>query len=150
MRGHLGENLAVVGYHPPQSQAAGAVNMAAIPLSPGSQTMFVVGAGVLGASATLDLKIQGATSAGGTYADIPGAAITQLVKASHDNNLAVFVIDNSAIANLGLGYTHIRGVVTVGAAASLVTVIAIQGRLVRSDAGDFDLAAVREIRALVN
>lgn len=150
MRGHLGEILAVVGYHPPQSQAASAVNMTGFPLVAGAQTLFIVGAGTLGASATLDFKVQGATSLGGTYADVPSASITQMVKATDDNKIAVYAIDNAAIANLGLGYTHVRGVVTVGTAASQVTVIAIQAHLRRSDAADVDAAAVKEIKALVN
>jgi hypothetical protein len=45
--------------------------------------------GVLGAAATVDAKLQQATDTSGTGAkDISGKAITQLVKASNDNNEA--------------------------------------------------------------
>ena len=86
----LTEALAVAadGIHSaPQSTSeklTGAVSLATFP-----QVLFIVDTGTLGASGTLDFQVKGATSAGGTYAAIAGTAITQLVKASNDNQYAL-------------------------------------------------------------
>lgn len=85
------------------------------------QLLAVITTGVLGASATVDAKLQQATDNSGTGAkDITGKAITQIVKASGDNKTALI---NARAADLdtngGFGFVQLS--ITVGTAASLVT-----------------------------
>ncbi|MBK8434510.1 MAG: hypothetical protein IPL28_25880 [Chloroflexi bacterium] len=78
----------------------------------------VVGAGTLGASATLDAKLEQASDGSGTgVKDITGKAITQLVKASNDDDQAIILLrdDELDVAN---GFTHARLTITVGTATS--------------------------------
>ncbi len=76
--------------------------------------------GVLGTSATVDFKLQQAkTSSGGTAKDIPGAAITQIVKATGDNKIAQINLDTASLDSAN-GYGYVAMICTVGTAASLV------------------------------
>jgi len=86
--------------------------------------MSVVMGGTLGASATLDAKLEQATSSGGAGAkDITGKLITQLTQAGTDS-------DKQAIINLrpdeldtANDFTHFRLSVTVAVATSDVAAI---------------------------
>jgi hypothetical protein len=147
----LSEELAIVGTIDPDAYAANSYETDVIALENGRRVVFVVMAGDLGSSATLDFKVQGATSSGGSYADISGASITQLTQAGSDSDKQVVLeISNEYIENLGLGYTHIKGVMTVGTATSDCGAIALQGRLRYKPASDFDLSSVDEIVQKIN
>lgn len=148
---NISEELAIVGCIDPDAYTAAAYETDVIALKNGTRVIFIVQAGDLGSSATLDFKVQGATSSGGSYADISGASITQLTQAGTDSDKQVILeISNQYIENLGLGYTHIKGVMTVATATSDCGVIALQGRLRYTPAADFDLSSVDEIVTKIN
>lgn len=76
--------------------------------------------GVLGSSATVDFKLQQATSSGGANAkDITGAAVTQIVKASGDNKVAQINLDTASL-DVANGFRYVSMIVTVGTATSYV------------------------------
>jgi hypothetical protein len=53
---------------------------------------FIVAAGAIAATATMDAKLQSCSTATGTYADVTGAAITQLLTADA-GKIAVIEVD---------------------------------------------------------
>lgn len=117
------EAIAVVGRIAPISQTAGSVSTGWVAVKNFHQFLAVVQAGVLGTSATLDAKIQQATDSSGTgVKDITGKAITQLVKASNDNNEATISF-RAADVDTNNSFTHVRLTLTVGTATSLVAAV---------------------------
>jgi hypothetical protein len=130
----------------PVSQGVGAVSSGWVPAKDFHRFMAMVIAGVLGAAATLDAKIEQATSSGGAgVKDVPNRAITQLTKAGADDNKeAVINVDHDDLDTDG-GFNHIRLTLTVGVAASLVagTLQGVGARF--GPASDTDAATVDEI-----
>lgn len=115
------ELAAVLATIYPVSQGAGSVSTGWIKADKFHSFMAVVNAGVLGNAATVDAKIEQAnTSGGGSAKDVSGKTITQLVKASNDNNSAVINLRSSDLDVAG-GFAWFRLTVTVGTAASLVS-----------------------------
>lgn len=117
----ISEGLALLGSIDPVSQGAGTVTTGWVSAANFLSFLAVISSGVLGASATLDAKIQQATDSGGTGAkDITGKALTQIVKASGDNKQAMidFCVQDLDTNN---GFSYVRISVTVGTAASLVS-----------------------------
>jgi len=114
------EMLAVLGTIDPVSQAAGTVSTGWLDQSQYLAVMAVIQTGVLGASATVDAKLQQATDSSGTGAkDITGKSITQIVKASGDNKQAIINMKEADLDTEG-GFRYVRLSITVGTAASLV------------------------------
>lgn len=116
----ISEGLALLDSISPVSQTPGTVTTGWVSAAAFLSFLAVIETGVLGASATLDAKIQQATDSSGTGAkDVSGKALTQIVKASGDNKQAM--IDFSAKdldTNGGFGYVRLS--LTVGTAASLI------------------------------
>jgi hypothetical protein len=140
----MGERLPIVGQISPASYSAGTQLTAAIDMANVRRVAFIVQTGVLGASATVDFKVTGSTTSGGAYADVTGRSITQIVKATGDNKLALLEVSAEQVA--AQGWRYIKGSLTVGTAASIVGVIALGDGLRASEAGEFDIAGVVEIR----
>lgn len=116
----LSDQLALLDAINPVSQGAGAVSTGWIDCKNMHRILALITTGVLGASATLDAKLQQASDTAGTGAkDIAGKAITQIVKASGDNKMAMINLrsDELDVAN---GFNCVRLTLTVGVAASLV------------------------------
>jgi len=114
------ESIAVLATIDPVSQGAGTVSTGWVDQSVFFALMAVIQTGVLGASATVDAKLQQATDSGGTGAkDITGKAITQIVKASGDNKQAIINMKEADLDTEG-GFRFVRLSITVGTAASLV------------------------------
>jgi len=114
------DKLTLLALIAPLSQGAGAVSTGWVKGSDFNQFLAEIDAGVLGASATLDAKIQQASDSGGTgVKDVTGAAITQMVKATDDGKVSFinFGTDKLDVAN---GFCYVRLTVTVGTAASLI------------------------------
>lgn len=137
--------VAVCGVINPVSQGVGSVSSGWVAAKDFHRFLAVATAGVLGAAATLDAKIEQATDSGGTGAKIvTGKSITQLVKATDDNKVSEI---NFSAADLDLdnSFTHVRLTLTVGGAASLVAghLLGIGPRF--APASDTDAAAVKEI-----
>jgi hypothetical protein len=107
----------------PISQGVGTVTTGWVNATGFAGGMFaVVQAGVLGAAATVDAKLQYAQDGSGTgAADIPGKAITQILKATGDNKQAVIRVPRWQIDMASSpGHPFVRLSITVGGAASLV------------------------------
>ena len=104
----------------PISQGVGTANSGWIAVKNYQQIVAIVSTGVLGSAATVDAKIQQATSSGGANAkDVTGKAITQIVKATGDGKTAIINLRPQELDTNG-AFTHIQLSVTVAAAASLI------------------------------
>lgn len=114
------QRVGVVGVISPVSQAAGTVTSAWIDAGKWHNFMALLKTGVLGAAATVDAKIQQATDNAGTGAkDVTGKSITQLVKASNDNDQVTIDLKQEDL-DFNNGFSFFRVSVTVGTAASLI------------------------------
>ena len=92
-------------------------------VSAGNHERFLamIQTGTMGASGTLDAKLQQATDSSGTSAkDITGKAITQILKAAGDNKQALINLRCDEMDISG-GFGYFRLSVTAGTAASLVS-----------------------------
>lgn len=114
------EQVAILATLDPVSQAAATVQTGWVSAAAFHNFCAVVQTGVLGASATVDAKIQQATSSGGAGAkDVTGKALVQIVKASGDNKQATIDFRADDLDQLN-GYSFVRLQLTVGTAASLI------------------------------
>ena len=140
----LTQGLAIVATVDPDATTAGAVNSDAVDMQKFNQAIFIVMAGTLGSSATLDMKLQDSDASGGTFTDITGFAITQLTQAGTDDSdkQAAIVIRAD---QLNADARYVRAVVTVGTATSDVAMIALGSDAVYKPASDYDLASVAEL-----
>jgi len=144
MKGLLTEKLAVLGTIDPDAYGTGTQGSDWMDLSKFRQILFAVMAGALGSSATLDFKVQEATSAAGAGAqDLSGKAITQLTEAGTDSDKQALI--NVRADELSDGYRYVRGVMTIGVATSDAGVLVLGGDATYLPASDFDLASVDEI-----
>lgn len=117
----ISEQLALLGSIDPVSQGVGSVSTGWISAANFERYIAKVSTGVLGASATVDAKIQQATDSSGTSAkDVTGKAITQIVKATGDGKQAVIDLRTDELDTNG-GFGYFRLTVTVGTAASMVS-----------------------------
>jgi hypothetical protein len=115
------EIVALLGTIDPVSQAAGTVTTGWISAANFEKFLATVQTGVLGASATVDAKLQQATDGTGTgVKDVVGKSITQIVKASGDNKQALINLRADELDMNG-GFNFFRLSITVATAASLVS-----------------------------
>lgn len=127
------EKLALLDNIAPISQSAGTVTSGWVSAANFERFLAVLQTGVLGASATVDAKLQQATDSSGTGAkDITGKAITQIVKATGDGkqveiNLRAEELDTNN------SFNYFRLSVTVGTAASLIAAV-IYGDIAKNQA----------------
>lgn len=121
---NLSQMLCVIadGIHA-ASQSASEKLTGAVDMSKVRRVYFLIDTGTLGSSATLDFQVKGATTSGGSYSAISGTAITQLVKASNDNNYAV--VEVSAEKVQAAGYNFIKGSLVPGTAACTSAVVVL-------------------------
>lgn len=139
------EIVALMGTIDPISQAAGTVSTGWIPMADFTRLMAVIQTGVLGASATVDAKLQQAVDSSGTSVkDITGKAITQIVKATGDGKQAIVTV-GAAELDVNNAFNYVRLSITVGTAASLVgaSVYGFNPRF--ADASAFNAATVVQI-----
>ena len=139
------EVSAVLGVVNPANAAAAAYSTGWVDASRWERLRATIFAGVLGASATLNAKLEGGTtSSGGTTGDITGAAITQLTKAgSDDNKQAQINLNTDALA--GTEYRYVRLTVTVAVATSPICAVLEGFGPKYSPASDNDATTVDEI-----
>lgn len=115
------QSVALLAQMSPVSQAAATVTSDWVSLANCDAILAILQTGVLGAGATIDAKLRQATSAAGANAkDITGKAITQLVKASNDND-QVMINCRSDELDVNGGFTHVCLSITVANAASLIS-----------------------------
>ena len=146
MYGNLSERLAVVATVDPDVLTAAAHTTDEIDMQKWERVLFIIQAGTLGSSATLDFVVNGGASsnAGSHSTAITGTAITQLTQAGSDSDKQVLVeVSAEQVASQGLRY--IEGVATVGTASSDGAIIVLGLHKDYSTAADYDLATVDEI-----
>lgn len=81
------------------------------------RAFFYLAVGGMGASSTLDAKLQQASAADGTGAkDITGKAITQLTKAGSDDNSVVGIELQTEELDVNGGFEYVRFSVTIAVA----------------------------------
>lgn len=123
----LAEAVSVLATVDPATVAASTVATGWVDASTFFYLMALLQTGVMGASGTIDAKLQQATDNAGTGAkDITGKVIVQIVKASGDNKQALI---NMKIADLDTegGFRFVRLSITVGTAASLLGAVIFGG-----------------------
>ncbi len=114
------EAIALLANYNAASVSASTVTTGWISAANHERFLAMVSSGVLGSSATLDAKLQQASDSSGTGAkDITDKTITQIVKASGDNKVALINLKASEL-DVANGFTHFRLSMTVGTAASLL------------------------------
>lgn len=138
------ERAAVVAVINPTSFAAGANNSGWFGLQEFYRYLAIVQTGVLGTSATVDVKLQVADDITGTNpVDVTGSSVTQVVKATGDNKQVEINFDP---ANLGQTIKKAaRLVVTVGTAASLASGVVLGFDDRNAPASNNDLSSVAQI-----
>lgn len=139
------EQLSLLATIDPVSQAAGTVSSGWVSVANFHALLAVVQTGVLGASATLDAKLQQAQDSSGTgVKDVTGKAIVQIVKATGDNKQALINVLPEDLDNAN-GFAYVRLSLTIGVAASLVAakLLGVNPRYATADA--LNQAAVVQI-----
>lgn len=124
------DQVAVMAVMNPVSQGAATVTSDWVPLSNVDAILAILQTGVMGAAGTIDAKLRQAQDVAGTGAkDITGKAVTQLVKASNDND-QVMINCRSDELDVNGGFTHAQLSITVGTAASLISavILGVYGR----------------------
>jgi hypothetical protein len=132
------EILAVLATIDPATQAAGAVSTGWVSVANHLGFLALVQTGVLGASATVDAKLQQALDSSGTGAkDISGKAITQIVKATGDNKQVLVNVKPEELDTVN-GFGFVRVTVTVGVAASITSaqLLGVNPRYAPADVGN--------------
>lgn len=139
------QRVSVVGVINPQSanavQASGWIDATKF-----HNYMATIKVGALGALATVDAKIQQATSAGGAGAkDVAGRAITQLTKADADDNKQVLINLKQEDLDFNNGFKFFQLSITPAVAACLIdgTILGFDPRY--DFASDNDAATVDEV-----
>jgi hypothetical protein len=139
------DDWAVVATIDPDANAAGTLTTDEIDMSKYQAVAFVVMAGALGTSATLDFSVKGgASSNAGSHATaVTGKAITQLTQAGSDDDKQVIVeVTGEEVGAQGLRY--IEGSLVTATATSDSGVLVL-GKPKFGPAHDYDLASVDEI-----
>jgi len=143
MSGSINEDLAVIATIDPDVYVASTENTDEIDMSIFDEMMFTVMTGTLGASATIDFKVQESATSGGSFSDISGRAITQLTQAGSDSDKQAVLRVRKG--HLSEGKQFIRGVLTIAVATSDVGVIGHGRKSNYAPATDDDLVSVAEI-----
>lgn len=134
----------IIGVINPQSTNTTVVS-GWIPLKQVQAFEALILAGALGASATVDAKLQQATSSGGAGAkDITGKAITQLTKAGTDDNKQAVINCRADELDVNNDFNHVQLSITVGTAASLVAGVVLATTF-RYDPSDIQATTVDEV-----
>lgn len=126
--GRIWEKLPVIEVIQPQSITAGATGVltGAIDMQKYSRVMAVLLSGTIGASGTLDLTAKASDASGGTYTALSGKAITQLVKASNDNDVVVLEVSEADVASVsGARYVKFNAVAGTANATSALVVLGV-------------------------
>ncbi len=140
-RSKLSQQLAVVDKLDPVSQAAATVLGTAIDMSLHRKVVFIIDVGAFGASATVDAKIQASATSGGTYADVSGKAIVQMLAAGGNNKVVKLEISAQEVTS---GSRFIKLSITVGTAATLLSYVALAASDRYEPSNLYDLAAVTQ------
>lgn len=120
----MAQEMPLIAALAPVSQAAGARSTAWLPAKDYFNFMAAISVGVLGAGATVDVKVEQATSDAGVGAkDVAGKALVQ-VNASAKTAQINFTHNDF---DMGNSYAWYRLTITVGTAASLTSLMVFGG-----------------------
>lgn len=141
----LSEVIAVVGKIDPDVTTAGTVLTEAIDMAKYTQVMAIVQAGTLGTNATVNFKFTQATTSGGTYKDVTGAAITEMTQAGTDQSDRVAVLNMYGTElDMDSDYRYVKGSLTIGTATSDAAAVVV-GLVKEGLATDRDSSTVDHI-----
>jgi len=144
----LSEEVAVAGVIDPDAYAAGTVSTGWVNMATFTAIVAIVMAGTLGASATLDAKLEQASDGSGTGAkDVSGKAITQLTKAGSDDDKQALINCRYEELDIANGFNHVRLSITVGTATSDAGGLLVGGHARHNPASANDASTVDEIVA---
>jgi len=141
----LSEALPIVACIDPDAYGTGSQVGDEIDMLYFERVIFVVMAGTLGALATLDFRVQEATTSGGAFSNLTGKAITQLTQAGTDSDKQAIV--EVKADELTPNYRYLRGILTIGVATSDAGMVALADTARWKPGSDLDLASVDEIVA---
>ena len=142
----LSDRVAVLATIDPDVTTASTVTSDYVSMVRFTNIMAIIMAGTLGSSATVNAKLEQATSSGGAGAkDITGKAITALTQAGTDSDKQAIINCNAEELDVDGGFTHVRLSVTVATATSDLAAIIVGGDPRHGLASDNDLATVDEI-----
>ena len=143
------EAVAVVATIDPDAYAhsATAYLTDAIDCSDFDQLLFIVMAGEMGATSTIDFKITASATESGTYNDtgLTGGAITQLTGVDDDKQVLVSLDVSKVLAQ---SKRYVKGELTCGTADSDAGVIVLGYRPHYGPATAYDLSSVDEIKVV--
>ena len=141
----ISEALAVLATYDPASVGASTVTTGWVDASTFFYLLAILQTGVMGASGTIDAKLQQASDSSGTGAkDITGKALTQIVKATGDTKQAMISIKSADLDTEG-GFRWVRLSITVGTAASLLSAQLLGGVARFNSAAAYNQAGVAQI-----
>jgi hypothetical protein len=131
----------------PDANTTGDITGDIIDMSKHARVMFIVMAGDLGSSATLDYTVYGSASSNmASPGALTGKAITQLTQAGTDSNKQA-TVEVTAEEVKAQGYRYIRGTLTIAVATSDAGVVGLADHSRYFPASELDLASVDEIVA---
>jgi hypothetical protein len=141
----LSEALSILATYDAASVGASTVTSAWVSAKNHLAFLAIIATGVMGASGTVDAKVQQATTSGGAgVKDVSGKAIVQIVKASGDNKQALINFKGQDLDTEG-GFGYVRLSITVGTAASIVGATLLGGAPRYEPANAFNQAAVVQV-----
>lgn len=140
------EQVAIVGTIDPDANTAAALSTVWIPVKNFMSFMACVMAGTLGSSATLNGKLEQATTVGGSGAkDITGKAITALTDGGTDSDKQAVINLRPEELDVAGGFDHFRLTMTTATATSDSAAWVIGINPMRAPASDHDEGSVDEI-----
>lgn len=140
------DRVAVLGAIDPDAYAASTVTTGWVDVANWGNLMAIIMAGDLGASATLDAKLEQATSAAGAGAkDVTGKAITQLTQAGTDSNKQAIINCSYRDLDFANDFQFVRLSMTVATATSDAGAILLGLDPRYNTAADSDATTVDEI-----
>lgn len=123
----LSERLFVVATIDPDAYGTGAQTSDVIDMSLHRRVLFVVMAGTLASTATLDFLVKGDTASNGSFTTtITGKSITQLTEAGTDSDKQA-LLEVTAEEVAAQGFRYIRGTMTLTTAGGDAGVVALAG-----------------------
>lgn len=147
MAGKLSEALAVVSCIDPDANTASTILGDAVCMGSFHKVMYILMAGDLGSSATLDYEIYGCATVDGSYtAFTTRKNATQLTQAGSDSNKQV-IIEIDAQECRADGYKYVKDRMVVATATSDAGAVGIGAFHRYAPASDYDLDSVDEIKA---
>lgn len=156
MSEQMSQGLSIQGTLDPVSVSPGVAYSPAVNLSEFKRALFILDVGVFGSSATVDMTLQ-VSNDNSAFTDLastvlPGTSafsnysITQLVASGGNNRSASLEIraDQVAAVQTPALSVYVRAKVTVGVAATLLSVVALGGESIQKPGSQYDAATVAQ------